>query len=39
MFPTEGAAMAWVTLTELLAFLNVQDNLRDALQMIFGDFT
>ena len=31
--------MAWATLTELLAFLNVQNNLRDALQNIFGDFT
>ena len=31
--------MAWATLTELMAFLNVQNNLRDALQNIFGDFT
>ena len=28
MFPTEVVAMAWATLTELLAFLNVQNNLR-----------
>ena len=30
--------MAWNQLAQLLAFLNVQDNLRDALQTVFGDF-
>ena len=39
MFPDEGTAMGWNTLTQLYAFLNVQNNLRDALANIFGNFT
>ena len=38
MFPARDTATAWNTLAQLLAFLNVQDNLRDALQVPFGDF-